>query len=81
MNAYMITIVVAIGAFSVSSLSIYFGYRLFLNGATGKFKFNAKLGSGSVGLESLAPGIGFALFGAGIAIYALFRLVGETVVR
>lgn len=31
----------AIGAFSVADLSLYFGYQLFLAGATGRFKFSA----------------------------------------
>lgn len=70
-----ISIAAAAGAFVVSALSIYLGYRLFLAGATGEFKFRAELGRGAVGLESIAPGIGFALFGALIAIYALFKLI------
>jgi hypothetical protein len=52
-----ISIVTAIGAFSVSSLSICLGYRLFMVGATGQFKFTAQAAGGSVGLESVAPGL------------------------
>jgi hypothetical protein len=70
----VVSVVTAAGAFSVSFLSVYLGYRLFL-AAAGQFKFRARLGRGAVGLESIAPGIGFALFGAAIAIYALSKLL------
>jgi hypothetical protein len=72
-----ISIVTAIGAFSVSLLSIYLGFRLFMAGATGQFKFTAQAAGGSVGLESVAPGLAFATFGAGVAIYALRRLIAK----
>ena len=77
MGAVWISIVTAIGAFAVSLLSISLGYRLFVLGATGAFKFEASAGGGSVGLESVAPGLAFALFGALIAAYALRRLIGN----
>ncbi len=70
-----ISIVTAIGAFSVSLLSIYLGYLLFLAGATGQFKFRAEVASGSVGLESVAPGLAFALFGMIVAAIALSKLI------
>src|SRR6516164_11657498 len=66
-----ISLVAGVGAFSVSLLSIYLGYELFLAGATGAFKFSAQGAGTSVGFESVAPGLAFAFFGAGIAIYAL----------
>jgi hypothetical protein len=72
-----ISIVTAIGAFSVALLSIYLGYRLFLEGATGAFKFSAQAAGSSVGFESIAPGLAFAFFGMAIAAYALFRLIGR----
>jgi hypothetical protein len=63
-----ISLVAGVGAFSVSLLSIYLGYELFLAGATGAFKFSAQGAGASVGVESLAPGIAFAFFGAAIAV-------------
>jgi hypothetical protein len=68
-----INIVMAIGAFSVADLSLYFGYQLFLAGATGRFKFSAS----PAGLD-LAPGIGFALFGVIVAVYAIWHLVASS---
>jgi hypothetical protein len=75
MDHAWISLVAAIGAFSVSILSIYLGYRLFLAGATGEFKFKASVSGGSVGLKSVAPGLGFALFGALLASWAVYRLL------
>lgn len=72
-----ISITASLGAFSVSLLSIYLGYKLFMAGAQGAFKFSAAAGGGSVGFESVAPGLAFAFFGAGIAVYALYRLIGR----
>jgi hypothetical protein len=75
MPAELITIVTAIGAFCVSSLSIYVRYLLFIAGATGTFKFRGEAGKVKVGLESVAPGLGFALFGMFVALYALHKLI------
>jgi hypothetical protein len=72
-----ISLVAGVGAFAVSLLSIYLGYELFLAGATGAFKFSAQGAGTSVGFESVAPGLAFAFFGAGIAIYALRKLMGK----
>jgi len=55
-----ISIVAGAGAFSVSLLSIYLGYNLFIAGATGAFKFTAQSAGSSVGIESVTPGIAFA---------------------
>ena len=76
MGPILISVSVAVGAYGVALLSIYLGYDLFVRGATGAFKFSASAGGNSVGLESVAPGIGFALFGAFIAIYATRKLMG-----
>jgi hypothetical protein len=65
-----------VGSYAVSLLSIYLGYALFVLGAQGAFKLSASAAGNSVGLESVAPGIGFALFGAAIAIYATRKLMG-----
>ena len=73
-----ISIVTAIGAFSVSGLSIFLGYRLFVAGATGAFQFVVKSGGVTATLLSVAPGLGFAFFGMGIALYAVRRLIGSS---
>lgn len=73
-----ISVVVATGAFSVAGLSIYLGYKLFLMGATGAFKFQAEINGGRVNLVSVAPGLGFAAFGMFIALYALHKLIGTS---
>jgi hypothetical protein len=70
-----ISIVTAAGSFSVSMLSIYLGYKLFLAGAAGAFKFTARAGGHNIGFESVAPGLAFAAFGAGIAAWALYKLI------
>jgi hypothetical protein len=70
-----ISIVTAVGAFSVSGLSIYLGYKLFLAGATGAFQFSLGSGQTKATLLSVAPGLGFAAFGMFIAVYALRKLV------
>jgi hypothetical protein len=74
---YWISIVTSIGSIGVGGLSIYLGYLLFLAGATGTFKFNAAGGGGAVGLESVAPGLAFAFFGASIVSFAVWRLIGR----
>lgn len=43
MDHAWISIIAAIGAFSVALESIYLGYRLFLASATGEFKFEASV--------------------------------------
>jgi uncharacterized membrane protein len=76
MTVVHISIVTSIGAFSVSALSIFLGYKLFLAGATGAFQFTVEDAHAKASLLSVAPGLGFALFGMGIAIYALKKLIG-----
>lgn len=78
MSTVWISVITALGAFAVSLLSIYLGYLLFLAGATGVFKFSAQVAGGSVGFESVAPGLAFAFFGAAIASVALFKLIGRS---
>ena len=72
-----ISIVTAIGGFTVSGLSIFLGYKLFLIGATGGFKFSSSLKGFGFDLASTAPGLGFAVFGMIIAIMALNKLIGK----
>lgn len=76
MAAYIISYIVGVGSYAVALLSIYLGYDLFKLGAQGAFKFSVSGPAGSVGLESIAPGIAFAVFGAGIALYATRKLMG-----
>jgi len=73
-----ISIVTSIGAFNVSGLSIFLGYKLFLAGATGQFQFSVSSGKVSAVLLSVAPGLGFAAFGMLIAVFALFKLIGSS---
>jgi hypothetical protein len=75
MSTVWITLVAGAGAFSVSLLSIYCGYKLFLAGAAGSFKFKGSYKDGSVGFESVAPGLAFALFGALISVVALIKMI------
>jgi hypothetical protein len=77
MSTVWVSVIAGLGAFSVSLLSIYLGYNLFVAGATGAFKFTAQGAGASVGIESVAPGIAFAFFGAAIAVYALPKLMGK----
>ncbi len=74
-SAVWISIVTSVGAFSVSGLSIYLGYNLFLAGAKGEFQLSVAKGDTSVSLLSVAPGLAFAAFGMFIAISALFKLI------
>lgn len=78
MGRIWITIVTQIGGFSASILSIWLGYRLFVLGATGTFKFSGTGGGNSVGMESVAPGLAFALFGAIIAVALILKTIGGT---
>ena len=73
----LISIITALGAFCVSGLCIVLGYKLFVAGATGAFQVTFQ-SQGSTGtLLSVAPGLGFALFGMFIAIFALWKLIGK----
>jgi len=69
-----ISIVTAIGAFCVSAISIFLGYKLFLARATGAFKFAVRAHGHSAGFESVAPGFA-AAFGAAINVWALYKLI------
>ena len=78
MSTVYISVVTAVGAFSVSALDLYLGYKLFIAGATGTFKFTVTVMNNTVGIESVAPGIAYAAFGMSIAIYALYKLIGKS---
>ena len=74
-----ISLVVAVGSFAVSGLCIFLGYKLFVIGATGGFKFSSSITQGWIlDLASAAPGLGFALFGMIVAVYALKTLIRKS---
>ncbi len=73
-----ISLVTAIGSFTVSGLCVFLGYKLFLIGATGGFKFSSFTPGWVFDLVNAAPGLGFALFGMIISVYALNRLIGKS---
>jgi hypothetical protein len=69
-----ISIVTAIGGFSVSFESILLGYRLFLAGAKGEFKIEVLMNDGTkVSLWSVAPGLALGFFGACLACWSVYR--------
>ena len=74
---YLISIITSIGAFSVSALSIFLGYNLFILGATGGFNFSSNIGGVKLDLVSVAPGLGFAFFGMLISWMALRVLISK----
>lgn len=74
---YLISIITSIGAFSVSALTIFLGYNLFILGVTGGFHFSSNMGSITLDLISAAPGLGFALFGMIISWKALSVLISK----
>ena len=74
---YLISMITSIGAFSVSALSIFLGYKLFILGATGGFHFSSDAAGIKLDLVSVAPGIGFAFFGMLIAVMALRVLISK----
>ena len=72
---YIITYVAEAGSFLLSAMSIYLGYKLFVLGAKGEFKFEASVGQGKVGVASVAPGIGFAVFGMALACFTVWHVI------
>jgi hypothetical protein len=72
-----ISVATVVFSLSCAIICIYLGYQLFVLGATGAFKFSASAGGGSVGLESVAPGLAFAFFGAGLAFFTVWRVIGK----
>jgi hypothetical protein len=64
---------------ALGGLLVYFGYRLFLDvrgkrGGTGSGDFSFA-GGNKVRLSKVGPGVFFAVFGAGILVFSLFRPV------
>jgi len=72
-----ISIVTAIGAFSVAGISIYSGYDLFRLGVETKVAISASSTSESIELYAITPGIAFLFFGAYISRKALNTLIGS----
>jgi TRAP-type C4-dicarboxylate transport system permease small subunit len=70
-----ISVIVSTLSLAIAGLSIYLGYDLFRLGATGAFKFSGTAGGTTVGIESVAPGLLFAFFGAGLAVYIVYRMI------
>jgi hypothetical protein len=56
--------------------SIYLGYLLFVAGASGAFQFVVQSRGVTATLLCVAPGLGFAFFEMGLAIYAVRRRIG-----
>jgi hypothetical protein len=78
MDRAWITIVTNVGAFAVSILCIFLGYELLMFGAQGGFKLSLNSNGTSIGLESLAPGIAFAFFGAIVASVTVYKSIGRS---
>ena len=72
-----ISLVTAIGAFFVSSLSLVLGFFLILHGTTGEVALQIEYQTVKVNFYSLVPGVAFGLFGAGISWRALSVLIGR----
>lgn len=73
----IISIVTAIGAFSVAGISIYCGYDLFRLGVETKVAISASSASESIELYAVTPGIPFLVFGVYISRKALNTLIGS----
>jgi hypothetical protein len=73
MDRAWITLCAVAGAFAVALLSILVGYRLFVIGAAGGFRFGAAPADESIGFLSVAPGIVVALFGMALAAWTVQR--------
>lgn len=67
----------------LGGISIYFGYRLFLEGVSGEniknTEMEAEIHSLKLKLNSAAPGVFFSLFGAAIIISILFKSPPEII--
>jgi hypothetical protein len=73
----LISVVTALGAFTVSGISIYCGYDLFRLGVETKVAISAKAASESIELYAITPGIAFLVFGVYISRKALKTLIGS----
>jgi hypothetical protein len=70
-----ISIVTAIGAFSVAALAIWCGYLLIQSGTSGALEVSVEVRGVKVNFFTYIPGIAFGLFGAAIAWRALSVLI------
>ena len=66
-TAVHISLAVTVGAFSVSALSLFFGYLLIDSGTAGPVSIDVTRGATKVNFFSFGPGVAFGLFGAAIA--------------
>ncbi len=71
----IISIVTAVGAFSVSGISVYCGYDLFRLGVETKVAISANTGSDNIEMYAVTPGIAFLLFGIYLSTKALKTLI------
>lgn len=74
-NPVHISIVTAVGAFSVSALMIWCGYLLIQSGASGVVELSVEARGVKVNFFTYIPGIAFGLFGAAVAWRALSVLI------
>ncbi len=58
---------------AIAGLSMFYGFRLFAITAADEGSLTAKAGGWQIKLAKVGPGVFFALFGAAIVIYALFK--------
>ena len=59
---------VIIGGTLIGFTSVYFGYRLIKQGATGQFTISGEKGDFTGFFSSVSPGLGLAFFGCAVAI-------------
>jgi hypothetical protein len=70
-----ISIVTAVGAFSVAGLALWFGYLLIQSGTTGAFELSVEARGIKVNFFAYIPGVAIGTFGAAIAWKALSVLI------
>ncbi len=77
MERAWITLLTLAGSFAVALLSLLLGYRLFVQGARGDFRFSPGIETEGVGFASIAPGIILILFGMALAAWTIHRALGK----
>lgn len=69
---------ILIAAVAVGGFSIFWGYRLFKDGAAQRGTASAEAGSWKFAIKNYGPGVVFCAFGAGIIIFAITRDISQT---
>lgn len=77
MDRAWITLCTLAGSFAVALLSLLLGYRLFVQGARGDFRFSPAIETEGVGFESIAPGIILIVFGMLLATWTVHRALAK----